>query len=224
MPIYYQVWVDNTTNLNNEGMDPAIAAIDAAVGKMGNQAFATAQVPLTQAIVSSTVKWPKLDVFHPRELDGQIVHQTIDAGTLILADGRAAVVELNDNQGHPYTAGNVLAKDYTSLVDMSDSNLFVLFARAPNDSGAGLLHYVGLKKPQPLSGEDNLATGVTTTQVDFPTGYTLPSNQYKVILTPRAAAWWTRAPWVSTKNTANFILTHSNAAGTELFDWMVIGE
>lgn len=214
---FHTSYVDATTLVNATQMEAVIGSFDELLGKGWSRCFAMARAPLTEN--GTTVKYPAIDVFYHRPSDGKFIKNTIAATTLILPNGQAGVITLNDTEGGAVT---ISAQDIDTLpTALTDKNKVVLFARSKMASGTGLLHYVALQAPLHLVGTSSLAAATTTT-VNFPTGFTLPSGEYQIRFTPTAAGFWARDPYVSTKNAGSFVLTHTNTAGAQTFDYQVV--
>jgi hypothetical protein len=212
-------WVDTTTDVSAAAMEPSIDQIEIAVAKLANHSFAVAQGFITQN--GTTVEWPIIDVFYHKD-DGNTIRGRLLAGTGALSNGNAHYVTLNDIDGSTALAASVVDMDAMATT-LADRTKLILWCRSSMGSGTGLLHYVGLMPQQPLRGSGTLTAGASTT-VSFPTGYaTMPSVRYQVILTPTSTGWYAAVPHITGKAINQFVITTTGAAGTETFDWMVIG-
>jgi hypothetical protein len=214
-------YVNDTTQVEAVQLEAIIGPLDAALGKH-TQAYAVAEGPITQN--GTTVKWPNIHVFHKRESDGAWVRQLIAANTtgVAVANGNALVTTVDDNDSATLAAPTAQNMDSIATI-LNDRNKIILLARSPMGSGTGLLFYVALRRNQLLSGTGTLPSGGTSVTVNLPTGYTLASAEYRVMLTGTAANFTARDPYISARTTTSFTVTCTNQANTPTFDWAIEG-
>lgn len=223
--VIHTKYVDNTTLMDATSLDVPFSELDDAILKLGNHSYASTESPITQA--GTTVRWADaITLYHHRDSDGVVIRQTLSAGSVVVANRFAAWLVLNDTDHHTYAPGDVVTADMDLVTsDLKNRNIFVLFSRdQATGGGTGLLNYVGLKPQQPLSGSDNLTTAATSTVVSFPTGITMTADEYKVFLQGTGAGFYPRDPVVTTHGATSFTVTHTNTAGTEAFDWILVGD
>lgn len=215
--------VDNTSLLDASTLNGVTGALDSYLSKhAGALCWATTEQPITQN--GTTVKFGDIHIFHYSISGGdlgKLIRQKLAAATLALSNGNAMVVTVSESDAS--TLGAASAVDVDALpTTLKDPTKVVLLVRSPEASGTGLLHYVALRPAALLRGTGSITASAGTTTITFPTGYTLPSNEYSVLLFPTAQGFFAKDPAITTKNAGSFVITHVNAAGAVAFDYVVV--
>ena len=234
---FHAVLADGSDLLSGDGLeggnsDPTarrtgLAGLDRSIGKFNRNSFAISHGPLTQN--GDTVYYPAMDVFFHRETDGKIVKNTIAAGSILLdattVSSKAAWVTLNETDSTPISvSASASAVDMDALPGtLNDGQVMVLFMRPLQASGRAPIHYVGLHPSAPLHGIASPTTAAVTTVVTL-TGFTMPSTDYHVVLSPGVQTALLH-PYVkdADRTTSQFTITHQSATTNDKIFWMIVG-
>lgn len=226
---FHTAYQDGVDGVSSSGLDDGqtaglfgLGALDRAIGKLANHAFATTQVPMTQN--GDVVEFGEIEIFfHQDTSGGNIIKNTIPTGTITLTNtstkGEFAVATLSETDGG---TASLAVMDYDGLTSTSTlgSNSLVLFGRPPLATVRSNLHYVGLKPHVPLRGVATLTNAATTLVVTH--GYTLPSVRYHVLC--GMVTGGQRSPWVADASisTTAFTITHASATTGDQVFWMIV--